>query len=300
MGSVVASPGLAGAGGTVVAPGPAAFVVIGVGGPIVVGRGAGVVVVAGTGVPIVGAVAGGVAGVAPAPGVGGGGVVVRPACASAQFAQDSSKKKIVIRMDIEKPRKQIASRGFLLQSVCFAQSLKQGSDVYPVDAVGGNLSGRFGLALVLGGLRTFFQSLAVPDPALAAVAGQLEILRQFQRVGGTRILAQPAEHAAAQIVSEIGEFFSARFLVTLARDHNQVLRTRQCTQVAGDAHGLVGIWIDVQPGRSAVALGHSWPLQRILLGIDLFRILVAEGDFQSLQQVNQENFAKQARHTHAA
>jgi hypothetical protein len=80
MGSVVASPGLVGAGGTVVAPGPAALVVIGVGGPMVVGGGAGVVVVAGMGVPVVGAVAGGVAGAAPAPGGGGGGgAVVRPA-----------------------------------------------------------------------------------------------------------------------------------------------------------------------------------------------------------------------------
>ena len=42
-----------------------------------------------------------------------------------------------------------------------------------------------------------FQHLAIPYRAFASVIGQFEILGQLQRVGGTGVLAQPAEHAAA-------------------------------------------------------------------------------------------------------
>src|SRR5947207_10807514 len=44
----------------------------------------------------------------------------------------------------------------------------------------------------------------------------LEILGQFERIGGTGILAQAAEHATTQIVSEGGKFLAASFLVALA------------------------------------------------------------------------------------
>ena len=43
-------------------------------------------------------------------------------------------------------------------------------------------------------------------------------LGQFQRVGGTGVLAQPAKHAAAQVVGEVGDFLAASLLVALARD----------------------------------------------------------------------------------
>src|ERR1700722_19380259 len=58
------------------------------------------------------------------------------------------------------------------------------------------------LPSILRRLRTLLQHLAVPDRALASVAGQLEILGQLQRVGRTSVLAQSAKHAAAQVVSE--------------------------------------------------------------------------------------------------
>src|SRR2546430_471529 len=51
-------------------------------------------------------------------------------------------------------------------------------------------------------LGAFFQCLAIPDPALARIAGEFEILRKFECVYRTGILAQSAEHAAAQVVGE--------------------------------------------------------------------------------------------------
>lgn len=46
-------------------------------------------------------------------------------------------------------------------------------------------------------LRTFFQRLTIPDPTFASVAGEFEILREFERVDWTSIFAQATEHAAA-------------------------------------------------------------------------------------------------------
>ena len=157
---------------------------------------------------------------------------------------------------------------------------------------------RCGLLLILRRLRTFFQRLAVPDPAFAGVAGEFEILREFERVDGTGIFAEAAEHAAAQVVGEVGEFLAAGLLVARAGDHDQIFRAGQRAQVAGDAHGLVGVRIDVEPGRAAIALGHLRPLHGILLGIDFLGILIAEGDLQSLQKVDKKNFAEQAWHAH--
>ena len=77
-----------------------------------------------------------------------------------------------------------------------------------------------------------------------------------------------------------------------------MLGASQRAQVAGDAHGLVGIGIDVQPGRSTIALRHLWTLQRILLGVDLLWVLIAKGDFQTLEQIDEEDFAQQAGHPH--
>src|SRR5712691_6277748 len=95
------------------------------------------------------------------------------------------------------------------------------------------------------GLRTLFQRLAIPDPAFASIAGKFEILRTFERVDGTGVFAETAEHAAAQVVGEVGELLAAGVFVARARDHDQILRAGQRTQVARNAHGLVGTWIDV-------------------------------------------------------
>ena len=156
----------------------------------------------------------------------------------------------------------------------------------------------FSLPAVQGGLGTFFQRRAIPDPALARVAGQFEILREFERIGGTRVFAQSAEHTAAQIVSEVGQLFAAGFFVAFARDHDQVLGARQRAKVARNAHGLVRVGVHVEPRRSSVALRNLRPLQRILLGVDLLGILIAKGDLQPLKEVDQEDFAEQARHAH--
>src|SRR5260370_36162397 len=64
-----------------------------------------------------------------------------------------------------------------------------------------------GMRLLQGGrgLRTFFQRLAIPDPAFASIAGEFEILRKFERVDGTGVRAEAAKHAAAQGGGELSE-----------------------------------------------------------------------------------------------
>src|SRR5208337_2091328 len=96
------------------------------------------------------------------------------------------------------------------------------------------------------------------------------------------ILAEAAEHAAAQVVGEVGQFLAARVGVALATYHNQVLGTGQRTQVARNAQRFVGIGIVVEAGRAAEPLGDLRSLQRILLGDGFLRILVAKGDLQAL------------------
>jgi hypothetical protein len=123
---------------------------------------------------------------------------------------------------------------------------------------------------------TFFQSLSIPDHAFPGIAGEFEILGQLERIGGAGIFAEPAEHAPAKIVGKGREFLASRFLVAFAGDHDQVFRARQRAQVARDAEAFAGIRIDVQARRSAISLGHLWPFQRILLGVDLFGILISE------------------------
>jgi len=142
------------------------------------------------------------------------------------------------------------------------------------------------LLLVLRGLGPFFQQLAIPDGAFPGVVGQLEILRQFQSVRRTGVLAKPAEHAAAQVVSESGEFLAAGFLVSFTGNDDQMLRACQSAEVAGDTHGLVRVGIHVEPWRSAIAFCHLWSLQRILLGVDLFGVLVTKSYAQALHQVH--------------
>src|SRR6202451_2585734 len=135
---------------------------------------------------------------------------------------------------------------------------------------------------ILGRLWTLFPRLAFRDGSFAGIAGELEVLGQFQRIHGTGVLAEPTEHATAQVVGKVGEFLAAGLLVACARDHDEVLRTGERAQIAGNAHGLVGIGIHIQPRRAAIALGYLRPLQRILLGINLPWILVAKRDLQAL------------------
>src|ERR1035437_9970048 len=111
------------------------------------------------------------------------------------------------------------------------------------------------LLLVDGGLRTLLEFLAVPDHTFAGEARKLEILGEFERIGGASIFAQAAEHAAAQVVGKIGELFAARLFIALAGNHDQVFWTSQGAQIAGNAQRFAGVGVDVQPRRAAVALG---------------------------------------------
>jgi hypothetical protein len=79
-----------------------------------------------------------------------------------------------------------------------------------------------------------------------------------------------------------------------------MLGARQGTEIAGDAHGLIGIGIDIESRRATIALGDLRPLQRILLGIGFLGILIAEGDPETLQQVDEKYFAEQVWHSHRA
>ena len=44
----------------------------------------------------------------------------------------------------------------------------------------------------------FFEAMAVPDRAFAGVGGHLEVLGEFEAIGGAGVLAQSAEHAAGE------------------------------------------------------------------------------------------------------
>jgi hypothetical protein len=154
------------------------------------------------------------------------------------------------------------------------------------------------LFLIQGWLRTFFQRFAIPDPAFARVAGELEILREFERIDRTGIFAEAAEHAAAQVVGKICKLLAASLLIARTGYDDQILRARHGAEIAGNAHGLVGIDINVEPRRATKALGDLGPLHRILLGVDFLGILITKSDLHPLQQVEEENLAQQIGYRH--
>src|ERR1019366_9679039 len=80
------------------------------------------------------------------------------------------------------------------------------------------------LTCIPGRCGTFLEPVAVPDCRFASIGSHLEILRQFQAIGGAGVLAQPAEHAPRSIVSKIGEDFAARGVVAMPAHHDQLLR----------------------------------------------------------------------------
>jgi hypothetical protein len=86
-----------------------------------------------------------------------------------------------------------------------------------------------------------------------------------------------------------GKFLAAGLLVALAAHDDEILGTGQCAQVAGDAQCLVGVGMIVQARGSAKALGYLRPLQRILFGVDVLRVLVAEGDLQPRAEDRRED-----------
>ena len=80
-----------------------------------------------------------------------------------------------------------------------------------------------------------FEAVAIPDGAFAGVVGHLEILRQFQAIGGAGVFAEAAEHAARSIVGKSGENFAPRGFVAMPADDDQVFRARQRAKIACDA-----------------------------------------------------------------
>src|SRR5260370_27691996 len=88
------------------------------------------------------------------------------------------------------------------------------------------------------GLRTLVQRLAIPDPAFASIAGQFEILRKFERVDGTGVLAEAAEHAAAQVVGEVGEFLAAGGVLAGPGEHAKILPAGPPPHAAPTPHAL--------------------------------------------------------------
>jgi hypothetical protein len=145
--------------------------------------------------------------------------------------------------------------------------------------------------VVLGWSGTFFQGFAVPDEAFAGVVRHLEILREFQGVGGARVFAQATKHAAAQVVGEVRQFFAASDRIAFAAYDDQLFWTSQRTEVARDAECLAIFGIDVEARCAAITFCNFGTGQRVLLGDDFLRALVLEGDPQSLDQVDQEQLA---------
>jgi hypothetical protein len=137
--------------------------------------------------------------------------------------------------------------------------------------------------------RPFFEHLAIPDGALARIAGNLEVLRQLQRVHRAGIFAEAAEHATGQVVREGCEDLVLRLRIALAADENQLFGARDRTKIASDAQGFIVIGIDVQTRSATVSLGDLGAVGRILLGSDLIRALVPECDAKAAPHVPQQN-----------
>src|SRR5580658_10121338 len=105
-----------------------------------------------------------------------------------------------------------------------------------------------GLPRVMCGRGPGLQPVAVPDGAFASVLGHLEILRQLETIGWTRIFAEATEHAARSIVDEGSEDLPARGLVAMPADYDEILRAGQGAKIAGDAERFAGLGIDVETG----------------------------------------------------
>src|SRR5205809_762592 len=111
------------------------------------------------------------------------------------------------------------------------------------------------LTLVFHSLSPLFEHLSIPDKPSARISRQLEILRQFQTISGTRFLAQRAEHATRSIKDKfIQNFFAARFagdddLHVHGNDIDAVFRTCQRAEVARDAERVVRLRIHVEARR---------------------------------------------------
>ena len=139
--------------------------------------------------------------------------------------------------------------------------------------------------------------MAVPDCAFARVGGHLEILREFQAIGGTGILTKPAEHAAGGVVGKCRQDFASRGIVALPADDDQILGTSEGAKVAGYTQCFAGFRVDIEARRAAIALRNHRPLQRILLGIDVLWVLRAKGEQQAFPEIDHKHPAKYLDHS---
>src|SRR5260370_27491333 len=97
--------------------------------------------------------------------------------------------------------------------------------------------------LVLRRPRSLLKHLAVPDSTFACVARQLEVLGQLKRIHRTRILAEPTEHTAREVVGEPGQILVIDLLVAHAAYYNQVFRAGKRAKIPGHADSFVSIGI---------------------------------------------------------
>ena len=70
----------------------------------------------------------------------------------------------------------------------------------------------------------------------------------------------------------------------------------QRTEITRDTKRLPVIRIDVQPRRAAIAFSDFGPLGRILLRVDIFRILIAKRDPETLKEVYQKDGSEELAH----
>lgn len=130
--------------------------------------------------------------------------------------------------------------------------------------------------------------MPIPDRALARIRGHLEVLRELEAVGRAGVLAEPAEHAARSVVCEVGQHFSAGRVIAMPADDDQIFRAGQRAQVTRNAQRLARFRIHVQARRASVSLRDHRALKRILLRIDVLRMLRPEGQDHALPEIRQE------------
>jgi hypothetical protein len=152
------------------------------------------------------------------------------------------------------------------------------------------------LARVMRGGGADFQAMTVPDGAFAAVVGHLEILGQFEAIGGAGVFAEAAEHAAGGVVGEGGEDFSAGGVVAQPANYDQIFRARERAKIAGNAERFAGFGVDIQARGAAITFGDHGALLRILFRVYVLGRLVAKSEPHAFEEVYQKDTAKKFVH----
>jgi len=134
----------------------------------------------------------------------------------------------------------------------------------------------------------FFQAVPVPDRAFPGLGSHFKILSKLEAIRGAGILAKPAKHAARGVVGEISQDFTSCGVIAMPANYDQIFRARKRAQVARDAKRFPGFRIHIQARRAAIPLRDHGPLERILLRINVFGVLRAEGQNHALPEIRQE------------